>query len=91
MCRLACPIERRENIIRCETHIITVFTAPKMVIGRDFNCVPTNRDCTGNMNFSTVLEKLITGFGLVDLWETVPPRAVYTLYTSNGATRLDCI
>ena len=35
---------------------------PKMIIGgegRYFNCVLTNTDCTGNMNFSKALEKIV--------------------------------
>lgn len=33
-------------------------------------------------------EKLVTGFGLIDLWGTVPPRDVYTHYTSHELARL---
>ena len=65
---------------------------PKMIIGgegRYFNCVLTNTDCTGNMNFSKALEKIVWDFGLVAVWETVLPRGVYTHYTSHGAARLD--
>jgi hypothetical protein len=43
------------------------------------------------MNFGKALEKIARGFGLVDVWETVPPRAAYTHYTSHGAACRDRI
>ena len=64
---------------------------PAMIVGGDFNSVMKNTDCTGNINFSKDLEKIVSDIGLVDVWETVPPRAVYTHYTSHGAARLDRI
>jgi hypothetical protein len=64
---------------------------PTVIMGKDFNCVQTNTDCNGTINFSKVLDKVAHGFGLVDVWETVPPRAVCIHYTSHGATRLDRI
>jgi len=57
----------------------------------DFNCALTNTNCTGNTNFSRSLEKVVHGFGLVDVCGTVSPRAVYKHYTPNGAVRLDRI
>lgn len=54
-------------------------------------CVLTNTDCTGTMNCSKALDKVVRSFGWVDVWETVPSRAVYTFYTSHGAARLDGI
>ena len=59
-------------------------TAPNNDHRGDFNCILTNTDCTGNMHFSKALKKVVSGFGLVDVWETVPPRTVYTHYTSHG-------
>jgi len=41
------------------------------------------------MSFSKALETVARGYGLVDVWETVPLRAAYTHYTSHGAARLD--
>jgi hypothetical protein len=43
------------------------------------------------MNFSKALDKVVRGFGLVDLRETVPPRAVYTHYNSHAAARFGLI
>jgi hypothetical protein len=57
----------------------------------DFNCIMTNVDCTGNINYSKSLEKIIRRLNQVDVWGTVPPRAVYTHYTPHGAARLDRI
>jgi len=42
------------------------------------------------MNLAS-FKKFVTGLGLVDVRETVPPRVVYTYYTSHGAPRLDKI
>jgi hypothetical protein len=40
------------------------------------------------MNFSKKRNWLVTGFGLTDLWGSVPPRDVYTHYTSHEMARL---
>jgi len=61
---------------------------PTMIMEEDFNCVLTNTDCNGSINFSEVLDKVAHGFGIVSVWETVPPRAVCTHHTSHGATSL---
>jgi len=62
-----------------------------MIMGEDFNCVLTNRDYNRTVNFSKMLDKVARGLGLIEVWETVAPRAVRTNYTSHGATRLDRI
>jgi len=59
----------REHYLQCGIHIPAAFTAPTMIIKGDFNCVLTNADWIGIMKFSKLL---------FDVWETVPPRAVYT-------------
>ena len=77
------------TFLQCGTHSLVAVTAPNNEHGGgDFNCALTNTDCTGNINFSEALKKVIRGFGLVDMWETVPPRAVYTHYTPHGAARV---
>jgi hypothetical protein len=43
------------------------------------------------MIFGNVLEKVVRGFSLVDVCESVPPRAVLAHYTSHGASRLNGI
>jgi hypothetical protein len=43
------------------------------------------------MIFSTAIEKVVRDCGPVDVWETVHPRAVFTHYTSHGATHTDRI
>ena len=62
-----------------------------MILGGDFNCVLTKTDCTGHLNFSRALNALVKGFHLVDMWEAVPERDVYTHYTRQRASRLDRI
>jgi hypothetical protein len=64
---------------------------PAVVLGEDFNCILTNADCTGNINYSKALEKIVRGLNLVDVWGTVPPRAIYTHHTPHGAAHLDRI
>jgi hypothetical protein len=51
MMRMPIPTEK---ILQCGTHSLAAFTAPTMIMpgGGDFNCIMTNTDCTGNMNFS---------------------------------------
>jgi len=60
-----------------------------MIVGGDFNCVLSQADCTGNMNYSKALDKLVRGLELTDVWATIHPRAIYTHYTPHGAARLD--
>jgi hypothetical protein len=62
-----------------------------MILGGDFNCVLAKTDCTGHFNFSRVLNALVKGFDLVDMWEATLERGVYTHYTRQGASRLDRI
>ena len=70
---------------------IVVVTAPNNGHRVDFNCVLRNNDCNGNTNFIQAIEKIVCGFGLVDVWGTVSLRAVYTHYTPHGAARLERI
>ena len=60
-----------------------------MIVGGDFNCVLSQADCTGNMNYSKALDKPVRGLKLTDVWATTHPRAIYTHYTPHGAARLD--
>jgi len=41
------------------------------------------------MNHSKALDRLVHGFDLTDVWETIPPRAIYTHYTPHGVEHLD--
>jgi exonuclease III len=66
-------------------------TPSMMLIGSDFNCVLTKTDCTGNFNYSRALHALIRVINLVDIWETVPERRIFTHYIRQGATSLDRI
>jgi len=58
-----------------------------MIIGGDFICALTKKDCTGHFNYSRDLNYLIRGFDLIDMWEAAPERGIYTHYTRQGATR----
>jgi hypothetical protein len=79
-----------KDFLECGPNLSVMFTAPIDYRG-DFNCVLTNSHCTGNINYSKALEKIVRGLDLVDVWGTVLPRAVYTHYTPHGAARLDLI
>lgn len=51
-----------------------------MIIGGDFNCVLSKNGCTGNINYSKALDTVVRGFGLIDLWRTVPQKGhIYKL------------
>ena len=64
---------------------LAAFTSPTMFMGEDFNCVLTNTDCNGIINFSKVLDKLAHGFGVVDVWENVPPQnRMYILHLARS-------
>jgi hypothetical protein len=59
------------------------------VIGRDFNCVTYQIDCTRTPTYSKALDTLIRRFGLIDTWNTSDTRLLYTHYTQHGATAID--
>ena len=56
-----------------------------MVLAGDFNCVLTPPDCTGSLNVSRALTRLVTGLDLVDVNKG---RMIYTHYTAEGASRI---
>jgi len=60
-----------------------------MIVGGDFNCILSQADCTGNMNYSKALDKMVRGFELTDVWAPAQTRAIYTHYNPHGAARLD--
>jgi len=62
---------------------------PTKILGDDFNCVLSQADCTGNMNYSKTLDKLVCGLEPTDVWATAHPRVIYTHYTPQEAARLD--
>jgi hypothetical protein len=70
-------IRERENIYSVECTYLLLSLFPTMIIRGDFNCVLTNTDWIGTMKFSKVLDKVVCSFDLVDVWETVSPRALY--------------
>ena len=62
-------------------------TSTTTIIGGDFNCVLSQADCTGNMNYTKALDNLVRGLEVTDVWETILPEP-YTHYTPHGAERL---
>jgi hypothetical protein len=60
MHRLDHPIDRRErDFLQCGPHLFAMLTAPNNGTRGDFNCVLTNADCTGSINYSKTLDKII--------------------------------
>jgi exonuclease III len=74
-------------------HVIRLFmhSSDKMILAGDFNCVQNPSDCTGSLNKSRTLERLVTDLDLVDVWNTNETRKIYTHYTVKGASRIDRI
>jgi exonuclease III len=81
--------QERENFYKVELTYLLWSIPPTMIIGGDFNCVLSQTDRTGNMNYSTALDRMVRGLDLTDVWETISTRAIYTHYTPHGAARLD--
>lgn len=70
--------------------IIILPSAPtEILLARDFNCVLSHADSTGQGNFSRTLKNLVHGFSLKDVCDSHSLRPNYTHYTSPGASRLD--
>jgi len=83
--------QEREDFYNMELVYLLRSLPPTMIVEGDFNCVLSQADCTGNMNYSEVLNKLVRGLELTDVWAPAQPRAIYTHYTPHGAARLDCL
>ena len=81
--------QEREDFYNVELVYLLRSLPPTMIVGGDFNCVLWQAECTGNMNYSKVLDKLVHGLELTDVWALAQPRAIYTHYTPHGAARLD--
>ena len=81
--------QEREDFYNVELVSLLQSLPPTMTVGGDFNCVLSQTDCTGNMNYSKVLNKLVQGLELTDVWKTTNNRAIYTQYTPQGAAWLD--
>jgi len=79
--------ERR--LLQRGAHIFAAVHSPTIIIGGGFNCVLSQTDCTGNINYSKALDGVVRGFDLTDVWETINPRAIYTHYTPHGVACLD--
>ena len=82
-------IQEREEFYNVELVYLLRSLPPTMIVWGDFNCVLSQADCTGNMNYSKALHKLVQGLKLTDVWNTNNNRAIYTHYTPHGAARLD--
>ena len=63
----------REDFYIVELTYVLRSIPPTMIIGGDFNCVLLQVDCTGNINYSEVLNRVVRSFEFTDVWETVPP------------------
>jgi len=79
----------KENHISNELPYLLWGIPPSLLDGGDFNSVLTNLDATGHSNYRRAMQEFITGFDLVDMWETAQELASYTHYTNQGASRFD--
>ena len=79
--------QEREEFYNVELVYLLRSLPHTMIVGGDFNCVLSQADCTGNMNYSKALDKLVRGFELTDVWTTTHTRAIYTHYTRSSTTR----
>jgi len=68
------------KLLQHGTHIPVAIHTRTMISGGDFNCVLSQAECTGNLNYSKALDKVVRRFGLIDAWGRNPPRAIYTHY-----------
>jgi len=62
-----------------------------MIVARDFNCVLSNADCTGQDKYSKALARLVRELDLREAWDATPTRTVFTHYTTKSALRIDRI
>jgi exonuclease III len=85
--------KRRERERFFNHDILRLFptTANRIVLAGDFNSVLSPNDCTGTPTISKTLNTLVTGMGLVNIWNTNQQTSAYTHYTVHGAARLDRI
>ena len=61
----------------------------QLIIAGDFNCVLSNKECTGQRSNSLALQRLINGLKLKDAWDPNKNPFGFTHYTATGATRID--
>jgi len=81
----------REGFYRGDVARLLTHSSDNMVLAGEFNCVLTPSDCTGSLNVSRALTRLVTGLDLVDVWDVNQRRMIYTHYTAQGASRMDRI
>jgi exonuclease III len=65
-----------DHVARLPTH-----SGENMVLAGDFNCVLTPSDCTGSLNISQSIGRLVTGLDLVGVWNMNEVRKIDTHYT----------
>ena len=83
--------KRREREAFYNGEVVTLIppTVTEMILARDFNCVLSKADCTGQINHTKAFERLVGGLELRDAWDATPKRIVFTHYTTKGASRID--
>jgi hypothetical protein len=81
----------RETFFNQEVTYLFPTSTTHLVMAGDFNCVTSPTYCTGKPTKSRALKFLLAGKGLVDIWDTLLARPMYTHFTSGVATRIDRI
>jgi len=69
--------QEREDFCNVELTYLLPSIHPTMIIVGDFKCVLPQTHCTGNINYSKALDRMVRGFDLTDVWERITPRAIY--------------
>jgi hypothetical protein len=81
----------KRRILHDDVARLHMHPSDNMVLAGDFNCVLTPSDCTGSLNVSGALTRLVTGLDLMNVWDVNQGRMICTHYTAQGASRLDRI
>ena len=79
----------RENFFNTEVVELIPQSPTQLIMGGDFNCVLSNKDCTDNRTCSRAAGRLTHGLRLKDAWDSNRNPKGYTHYTAHGAARLD--
>jgi hypothetical protein len=76
----------KRRFLQLGTHVSVAIHSPHDDHRGDFNCVLSQTDCTGNINYSKALERVVRDFDLTDVWETTPQIYIYALYPTWRGT-----
>ena len=93
MVNIYAPSESSHNMERgnfSNTELVYVLShlPHNYIFGEDFNCVLSPLNCTGGFRPRKTLETFVKTPQLIDFWANTFNRAIFTNYTTNGASRI---